>query len=248
MVIEICFELKSEKVESLPVIDHPYMILSKKGVKLQRYKDIMTGIDAFDNLVKEYDQWFDEHPLWFESEVKALEKVIPQGKFGLEIGIGSARFAEKLFIDRGLDPSEKMVEIARKRGIKTKVGKAESMPFEDNRFDYAVMVTVDCFLEDIPKAFQEVRRVLKSGGEFINGMIDKDSPLGQTYEKKKVDNPFYKHATFHSPDEITALLKEAGFGEFEYWQTLITASETEVEVPRKGYGEGGFVVIKAHIV
>ncbi|TVR15255.1 MAG: class I SAM-dependent methyltransferase [Balneolaceae bacterium] len=122
--------------------------------------------------------------------MESAEKVIPKGKFGLEIGIGTARFAEKLSIDRGLDPSEKMVRIAKERGIQTKIGRAEQIPFEDNHFDYA---------------------------------------------------------TFHSPEEITGLLKKAGFGEFEYRQTLITASETEVEEPLKGYGEGGFVVLKAHL-
>jgi ubiquinone/menaquinone biosynthesis C-methylase UbiE len=70
-----------------------------------------------------------------------------------------------------------MVRIAKERGIQTKIGKAEQIPFEDNHFDYAVMVTVDCFLDDITKAFAEVRRILKPGGEFIIGMIDKNSRL-----------------------------------------------------------------------
>lgn len=49
--------------------------------------DMMNGVNAFDNLVNEYDRWFDEHPLLFKTEIKALEKVIPEGKIGLEIGI-----------------------------------------------------------------------------------------------------------------------------------------------------------------
>lgn len=32
----------------------------------------------FDQKVKEYDQWFDEHPVWFQSEVGALAKAIPK--------------------------------------------------------------------------------------------------------------------------------------------------------------------------
>lgn len=202
------------------------------------------SVDSFDKHARKYDRWFDEHSILFESELKALEKIVPENKFGVEIGIGSGRFAEKLSIDRGLDPSEKMVRIAEARGIKTLVGKAENMPFKGNSFDYAVMITVDCFLENIPKTFQEVRRVLKPGGDFIIGMIDKNSWLGQKYQEKKQKSPFYRHATFHSPEEITGLLKDACFGNFEYWQTLITASEENPEEPQQGYGKGGFVIIK----
>lgn len=205
----------------------------------------MSNVEVFDKHAKRYDRWFNEHPVLFRSELKALEKVVPNNKYGLEIGIGTGRFAEKLAIDRGLDPSEKMAQIAIARGIDTLTGKAEEMPFKENSFDYAVMITVDCFLENIPKAFQEVRRILKTGGIFVIGMIDKNSRLGQFHQKKKQQSPFYRHAAFHSPVEITEYLKDAGFGEFEYWQTLNKVSETVIEKPKKGYGKGGFVVIKS---
>lgn len=205
----------------------------------------MGSIQVYNQKSDEYDRWFDEHPVFFESELKALKKVVPLNKFGVEIGIGTGRFAEKLAVDRGLDPSESMAKIAVSRGIKTLIGKAEEMPFKENIFDYAVMITVDCFLENIPKAFQEVKRILNPGGKFIIGMIDKNSELGQTYQKRKHSNPFYRHATFHSPEELTVILEDAGFKNFEYWQTLITATETTPEEPEKGYGKGGFVVLKA---
>ena len=203
------------------------------------------SIQVYNQKSEEYDQWFDEYPVLFASELKALEKVVPKNKFGVEIGIGSGRFAEKLAIDRGLDPSEKMAQLAETRGVKTLIGKAENMPFKENSFDYAVMITVDCFLENIPTAFKEVRRILKPNGKFIIGMIDKNSELGQSYQKRKHRNPFYRYATFHTLEAISDQLKKAGFGKFEYWQTLITASEEEPEEPQPGYGEGGFVVIKS---
>lgn len=112
-------------------------------------------------------------------------------------------------------------------------------------FDYAVMITTVCFLDDILKAFRETYRVLKPGGSFVIGMIDKQSPLGQQYQISKKDNPFYKGAQFLLVDEVTTLLQETRFQNFEYWQTLFTASDSEPEEPREGYGEGGFVVISA---
>lgn len=204
-------------------------------------------VGVFEQNVQEYDQWFDEHQVWFESELKALKKAMPgnKDKYGLEIGIGTGRFAEALSIDCGIEPSKKMAKMAETRGIPTRIGKAENMPFKNNTFYYTVMITVDCFLEDIPKALQETARILKPKGELIIGMIDRDSPLGQQYMQNKEDNLFYRHARFHSVEEITEYLKAAGFGSFEYWQTLITANETTSEVPEQGYGEGGFAVIKA---
>jgi len=52
------------------------------------------------------------------SELKALKKVILEKKKGLEIGVGTGRFASPLGIEYGIDPSEKMLEIAKKRGVK----------------------------------------------------------------------------------------------------------------------------------
>lgn len=205
----------------------------------------MDSVSLYNQYYAEYDRWFDEHPVLFESELKALEKVVPQNGFGVEIGVGTGRFAERFSITQGLDPSEEMARIAEERGIKTRIGKAESMPFSDNMFDYAVMITVDCFLESLPEAFQEVGRVLKPGGELITGMIDKNSRLGKIYQKKKNENPFYKHAIFHSPDEITAILKKSRFESFEYWQTLVSDYGAKIETPKPGYGRGGFVVFKA---
>jgi hypothetical protein len=52
-------------------------------------------------------------------------------------------------------------------------------------------------------------------------------------------------AHFHSTEEITALLENAGFTNFSYWQTLINYTENEIEQPKQGFEDGSFVVIKA---
>ena len=102
-----------------------------------------------------------------------------------------------------------------------------------------------CFFSDIPKAFSEVHRILKPQGEIIIGLLDKNSELGKKYEQKKNENKFYKGAHFHSTEEITKLLKQAGFHSFSYWQTLTKTNSNEVEQPQTGFGYGSFVVIRA---
>jgi hypothetical protein len=69
--------------------------------------------------------------------------------------------------------------------------------------------------------------------------------LGKKYKVKQADNIFYRDTHFHSTEELTELVTQAGFGKIEYWQTLFTNGDNNIEQPKKGFGEGGFVVIKA---
>jgi ubiquinone/menaquinone biosynthesis C-methylase UbiE len=106
------------------------------------------------------------------------------------------------------------------------------------------MITTVCFLDDIPKAFAEVNRILKNEGHFIVAIIDKESHLGKLYEEKKDSSPWYKDAHFHTVSEITSLMLNAGFADFDYWQTLSSNNE-EMEEPMWGFGKGSFVIIRS---
>lgn len=200
---------------------------------------------VFDEYASEYDLWYEKHNNKYRSEVIALKKVIPKGKKGVEIGVGTGRFSKPLGITIGVEPSPCMSEIAEERGITVIKGVAENLPFHSESFDFVLMVTTVCFLLDIPKAFSEAYRILKNKGTIILGIIDKKSPLGKQYEKMKKNNKFYSEAHFHSTEELTAFLMRVGFIKFEYWQTLFEMTEDVVEKPNKGYGRGSFVVIKA---
>ena len=203
---------------------------------------------AFDQNTLEYDQWFEKHSAVYQSEILAIQQAIPQNKKGIEIGVGTGRFAEPLKIKFGVEPSENMAKFAEQRGIKVYRAFAENLPIDNATFDFVLMVTTVCFLSDIPKAFSEIHRILKPQGEIILAIIDKNSELGRKYEKEKSSNKFYSNAHFHSTEELTALLQQSRFQNFQYWQTLTSLKENEIEKPEKGYGQGSFVVIKANIV
>lgn len=205
----------------------------------------MKAIDIYNQFSAEYDKWFEENDNLYQSEISALQKAIPENKKGIEIGIGTGRFAQPLHIKYGVEPSKAMADIARQRGIEVTEATAENLPIETATYDFALMVTVDCFLTDIPKAFAEAHRILKPNGTIIIGMIDKNSPIGQQYEQNKSNSKFYQYANFHSVEEITEHLKSTGFHKFQYWQTLTQQQNTDVEPPQTGYGKGSFVVIKA---
>ena len=200
---------------------------------------------VFDEYTMDYDDWFERHKIAYQSELLAIEQAIPIDKKGIEIGVGTGRFAQHFDIKNGVEPSENMAEIAEQRGVKVIRALAEDLPIESESFDFALLVTTVCFISDIPKAFSEIHRILKPQGHIIIAIIDRNSELGKKYEMGKAKNKFYKDAHFHSTDEITDLLAQADFGKFEYWQTLFKEKSEQIEQPKKGFGDGSFVVIKA---
>lgn len=206
----------------------------------------MPGVNAFDKNVDRYEQWFVDNPTAYVSELRALRELLPTSGSGIEIGVGTGRFAAPLEIKTGIEPSRSMAEVARKRGIEVVHGVAEHLPFADGEFDHALMVTTVCFLDDMDMAFQEIRRVLKPGGAFIIGFVDRDSPLGRKYQDRKDKSAFYQDATFYSTKDIVAALEKAGFGSFAYRQTLFQPLDerAEVEPVKEGRGEGSFVVVR----
>jgi ubiquinone/menaquinone biosynthesis C-methylase UbiE len=99
-------------------------------------------------------------------------------------------------------------------------GVAEALPFEDCLFDFALMVTTICFVDDIEASFKEAFRVIKPAGFLINGFVDRNSSLGKFYQQHRAKNVFYKIAIFYSVDEIIPSLKKAGFRNLTFTQTI----------------------------
>lgn len=205
----------------------------------------LYNISVFNDNTLEYESWFEKYPHFFQSELLAFQVVLPQNKKGIEIGVGTGKFAHALSIHVGVEPSDKMASMAESRGIKVFHGVAENLPIADKSFDFVLMVTLICFLKDVAKSLQEANRILKENGELIIGMIDKNRELGKTYEQKKSTSKFYRNACFYSPEEVTEFLKEAGFNNFQYWQTLLHPNENIIEQPQSLFGKGSFVIVKA---
>ena len=205
---------------------------------------MMPTKSVFDTEVQDYDAWFKTNDKLFSLELAAIRELLPTDARGIEIGVGTGIFASKLGINDGIEPSEKMAAEAIRKGIKVIKASAEALPLADRAYQFALMVTVDCFLADTIKAFSEVWRILVCKGTFIIAFLDKATPLGKRYEENKHLHRSYQNANFHTAKEIEHLLIEAGFAIQERKQTIFSLENNEQEI-KDGVGEGLFAVIKA---
>ena len=203
----------------------------------------MGNLKAFAENAQHYDEWFEKHYDLFLTELAAIDKLMPEHERGIEIGVGTGRFAAPLGIKFGIDPVPEMLKKAAKRGIEVQEGFAEELPYLSDSFDYVLMTTTICFLDDIDKAFGEVARILQPGGVFTVAFIDKNSHLGKIYKKRKKDL-FYSQATFCSSEGLYTRLENAGFQITETYQTLLPDADNPFE-SNSGYSEGAFVILNS---
>jgi len=204
-------------------------------------------VKSFEKYVDKYEAWFDRNQAAYQSELEALRTLLPKNGKGLEVGVGTGRFAAPLGVRVGVDPSPAMAKVAMERGIEVRFGVGENLPCKDSSFDFILLVTTICFLDDVSAALREAYRVLTAGGYILVGFINRESLLGKAYEKRKQESEFYRDATFLSVDEVVIHLQRAGFRDFVFRQTIFQNPE-EMKQPdpvRPGYGEGSFVVVRA---
>ncbi len=205
----------------------------------------MSVFDYNENVAR-YESWFEKHPAVFRSEVETLRSLLPGG-IGFEIGIGTGLFAKELGIRMGNDPSEAMLRIAKKRNLITYNCRGENLPFHDCYFDFVLIVTTICFLDNVAGTLNECFRVIRQGGYIIIGFIDKESELGKSYMSHRSESLFYREAKFYSFADVEQFLEKAGFTLDKVKQTLFGKLEeiTKEQIPQEGAGEGGFVTIQA---
>jgi len=207
----------------------------------------MPVVTVFDQHAEQYDRWFDEHERIYLAEVTALQRFVSCGGFCVEVGVGTGRFAARLDIKYGVEPSRQMARIAGRRGIAVCQALGEYLPFRDARLDGVVLVTVICFVDDVPTLLREFRQVLKPRGRLIIGFIDRHSALGRAYETRKDTSTFYREARFYTADEVAEMVRQAGFVNLAFCQTLmgLDLDDPDACKVREGHGEGAFVVLSA---
>lgn len=206
---------------------------------------------VYDIHAKNYDSWYDRNSAVYASEIEAIQKMMPSGsgKNSIEIGVGTGRFASKLGINYGIDPSVSMLEIAACRKVRCIKGVSESLPVKSSSMGLALIVTSFCLM-DANLTLEEVHRILSPEGYFIIAFVEKNSILGEKYRKKAPKSRFYRNIVFRTTENIISMLKEHGFGDITVMQTLFKPMNLiqQPEEAEEGFGRGSFVVIKAKCI
>lgn len=205
--------------------------------------------NPFETYADEYDSWFDRCASLYESELLALHAVLPPrtGPW-VEIGVGSGRFASRLGIDLGIEPSHAMAALARTRGVTVLEGAAEAVPLPDESVQAAFLITTICFLDDLAPAFSEAWRILRPEGHAVVAFIPRDSRFGRMYEENRDEDRFFARAHLRSSEEALAALDRAGLRVDRIMQTLTgdsAATLDRIEPPSPGCDSGSFVVVRA---
>jgi ubiquinone/menaquinone biosynthesis C-methylase UbiE len=147
---------------------------------------------------------------------------VQAGERVLDIGSGPGLLAAELADEGaevvGVDPSESMLAMARRREIpraRFEPGDALSLPVADASFDAALSTQVLEYVEDVAGALREAHRALRTGGRLLVLDTDWDSIVWHTADPdrmRRVLAGWDAHlADPYLPRRLPRLLREAGF-------------------------------------
>ncbi len=90
----------------------------------------------------------------------------------LEVGPGPGELSERMQEELeaevvALDVSERMVELARARGVDARKGDVQELPFADDDFDVVVAAWVLFHVPELDRGLAEIARVLRPDGRLV---------------------------------------------------------------------------------
>lgn len=157
----------------------------------------------------------------------------------LDVGCGGgktiSRLAKKASQGKvfGIDHSATMVEYSREANkklieqgrVEVVEGSVEKTAFKDEFFDLVTAVETYYFWPDLPKAFQEIRRILKAGGYLL---IVSEMVKDGIYEVENAELIAKTHVRLLSLHEIQKMLQSTGFVNIKvftnpksYWNAVL---------------------------
>lgn len=228
---------------------------------------------GFDEYADRYDAWFLANPNVLYSEAALVASTLTDAGRVLSVGCGSGLF-EKILRDDyniniadGIEPSEGMASIARKRGVNViATCTAEDADFGNDVYDTILFNGTPSYITDLDTVIRKAYAALRPGGRIVLVDVPKESGYGVMYNLAKAlgtwDHPllegvfppmpypieFVEVANWRTTAEKIMLLERAGFKRLSFAQTLTTHplySENRREEPSEGYDRGDYVAITA---
>lgn len=169
---------------------------------------------------------------WRESDLGAITEALEDrllyaltgdvgGKAVLDTGCGEGALAVSLH-ERGAivtaaDPSWPMIAAAQARtqsagcNVALVQARGEQLPFADGSFDLVIAKTVLCFVGDGQPFVSEMARVLRPGGRFVIGELNKwSSWAAQRRLRAWFGSKLWQRGRFRTPGELRRLAETAG--------------------------------------
>lgn len=228
--------------------------------------------ENFDKYAGEYDAWFFDNMELLTSEVRLVAHFLKGAGNVFSVGCGSGLFESILKkeydikIENGIEPSDGMAEIARKRGMNVEVVTAENADFGIEKYDTVLFNGTPSYINDLEAVIGKAFKSLKKNGRIILIDVPKEGSYAIMYNLAKSlgtwDHPllegvnpknpypieFVKVANWRTTNEKIEFMKAAGFVDFEFAQTLTKHplySNSIAEQPIEGYDCGDYVAILA---
>lgn len=170
-------------------------------------------ITTYNSKAGQYAQETDDFWVRFPSDFIQVFITELKGKKVLDIGSGPGRDAE-IFRKAGLDitcvdASDAMVALTAKKGLPSILGNFLNLPFENESNDgvWAYTSLLHISKHEVPKALQEISRVLKKDGVFGLGMIEGEGEE----ERLSMGDGYPRHFAYFTREELKRLAQDAGF-------------------------------------
>jgi ubiquinone/menaquinone biosynthesis C-methylase UbiE len=164
-------------------------------------------MDDVDKFARFYESGFGK--LILEKEAEYVRQELQDCGRILDVGCGIGVFEERLYgLDvTGLDISEEMIKVARRRSRKNfVVGDAGNLDFDDATFDGVFYVATLEFIADYKKAVREAWRVTRQGGKLLVLMLNPESQY--FHEQSENKDSYFRRALHRDVSEVRDYISE----------------------------------------
>ncbi|MFX1474214.1 MAG: methyltransferase domain-containing protein [Promethearchaeota archaeon] len=197
---------------------------------------------AFGSIARFYDAWYSTplgNYVW-KVESAAIAAALSDRIEGvaLDLGAGSGLSME-LLLQRGaftvgVDLSWQMIAVAREKLYTNPradfvLADGEQLPFREGVVELVSGITVLEFLPNPPQMLEQIRKVLRPGGQLVFGILSSTSIWGierriRTFARRDI----FALAWFPTPWQITRLLRRAAFAAIRYRGSVYACTLTPV--------------------
>ncbi len=206
-------------------------------------------LDAYESWADKYDNDVRRNPATVAERNQLIFYLAPKKRdVILDLGCGTGRLTIPLSKNCkkiiGIDFSERMLEVARKKSVGYKnieyrrLDARKRLPFASSSFDSAIASLVINHIDDVGSFFKDIGRVLKSKGTLVFNDVNPDGYVSPSYEDTifRLSQEGKKIFFHHSLDSLVNNLHRVGF-EIEQIKFARVDDRIKPTITRKSFNQ-----------